>query len=137
MLATLIVTTLLETLGLGPRPMTCSFVTTGPGDAAIEVVLHPRPSLKDTPGRYRVEMVVNDSLKLPASAQPIATTKGRDIMVRGVDRKDVFYTIGVDEQGNAALNVLWTKPVASAPREVTRVGTCRNHKRYIDQWLTM
>lgn len=130
------ITTLLESFGLGPQPVACSFPAIEGDATSIEVVMHPRPSLKDLPGLYRVEMAVNGQLRLPAAAQPITTTPGRDILVRGVMDASVFYTVGFDSNGAAALNVMWAETGEGPPREITRTGSCTNYERVIDKWLS-
>ena len=131
------ITTLLESFGFGPQPVACSFPAIKGDETAIEVVMHPRPSLKDLPGLYRVEMAVNGDLRLPAAAQPLATTPSRGILVRGVMDASVFYTVGFDANGAAALNVMWANATEEGPpREITRTGRCTNYERIMDRWLS-
>ncbi len=134
MLAGLIVTTLIESLALGPRPMTCAFPAAEPPEATIHVALRARPSLKDLPGLYRVELRVDDDDRLNGSAQPIASTDTPDILVRGSRGTSVHYAIGIDAEGRAALNIVWPETARRPERRITRTGRCRNHERYIRDW---
>lgn len=134
MLEVLLLGALIETPGLGPGPVDCSFPGTGPGEKAIEVTLTAKPSLKDLPGLYRVEMAVNGGLRLPAAAQPIASTDGRDVLVRASEGGDIHYTVGIDDEGRAAINVLVEDRKGETPREATRTGRCRNFEGYIERW---
>ena len=137
MVEALILGAMMETIGLGTRPMACTFPGTQVGEDAIEVVLTPRPSLKDLPGLYRVEMAVNGALRLPAAAQPITTTDQEDIMVRASDRPSRIYTVGVDAKGNAALNLLVRDDPNAAPHEAMRVGHCRNYQKALKKWSAL
>lgn len=124
----------LETTGLGQRPMACLFPGQRQGEAPIEVVLTPRPSLKDIPGLYRVEMALNGATYLKAAAQPIAATEGRDVMVRATEGERTIYTVGIDDAGRAALNVLVTSNAEASGFETNRAGHCRGYERYIKKW---
>ncbi len=134
MLEALLLGAFLETQGLGPRPLACSFPGTEAEDRAIEIVVTPRPSLKDVLGLYRVEMAVNGGLRLKAAAQPIVTTDGQDVLVQARSGSTTHYTVGIDAQGRAALNVVIDERPEAEPREATRTGHCRNHERYIRRW---
>ncbi len=126
-----------ETEGLGQRPMACFFPAEIEGDVPIEVVLTSRPSLKDIPGLYRVEMALNGSLRLKASAQPIAATESRDVMVRAKENETTIYTVGIDDVGRAALNVQISQGGQDSAFEFTRNGTCQEHERYIKRWTVL
>lgn len=134
MVEALLLGALVETMGLGPRPLACSFPGERPDETAIEVEVTPRPSLKDIPGLYRVEMAVNGALRLPAAAQPITATKGQDVMIRAAQDRTTFYTVGIDAEGRAALNVMVTEDPDTEPREATRAGHCRNYRTLIERW---
>lgn len=137
MVTALILTTLIETLGLGPRPIACSFPGPPGQEVPIEVVIRPKPSLKDIPGLYRVEMTVNEVLKLHAAVQPIFTTETRDVMIRAAEGENTFYTVGLDDQGRAALNIMITSDPDTVPHEATRTGRCRDFERYIRRWSAL
>jgi hypothetical protein len=134
MLEAMLLGAFLETQGLGPRPVACSFPGTEAEERAIEIVLTPRPSLKDVPGLYRVEMAVNGGARLRAAAQPIATTDGRDVLVQARSGSKTHYTVGIDAEGRAALNVMIDERPEAEPREAMRTGHCRNHEAYIERW---
>ncbi|MEO0694056.1 MAG: hypothetical protein AAFY90_14405 [Pseudomonadota bacterium] len=136
MLLAFVLTTLLETLGFGPQPLVCRFPPPQIGHETIKVVTVERPSLKDIPGLFRVEMEVNDTITLPGAAQPITTTSLRDAMVRAVQNNATFYTLGFDETGAAALNILWAEDASQPTREITRIGRCRNYARHLDRWVS-
>ncbi|MEL6643696.1 MAG: hypothetical protein AAFQ79_07150 [Pseudomonadota bacterium] len=136
MLMAFILTALLETLGFGPQPLVCRFPPAEIGHQTIKIAATERPSLKDIPGLFRVEVMVNDTISLPGAAQPITTTELRDAMVRAVQGRTTFYTLGFDDTGAAALNILWAEDTASEPREVTRIGRCRNYNSHLDRWLS-
>ncbi len=135
LLSAAVVTALLETLGFGAQPLQCRFPPDAPGDAAIRVTVAPNPSLRDIPGLFRVRVTMNGVDELPGAAQPITHTPGRDAMVRAKGDNETFYTLGFDESGAAALNVLWALPADAPPKQMTRTGMCRNHERYIAQWV--
>ena len=135
MLLAFILTTLLETLGFVQQPLVCRFPPPQIGHETIKIATVERPSLKDIPGLFRVEVEVNDTITLPGAAQPITTTTQRDAMVRAVHGGTTFYTLGFDETGAAALNVLWAEATDAKPRELTRIGRCRNHDRHLDRWV--
>lgn len=132
MLGALLLGAFVETVGMDGRPVACTFHGRNETEAPIEVVLTPRPSLKDVPGLYRVEMAVNGTFKLAASAQPIVATDTNDVIVSAKHGGDTRYTIGFDESGNAALNILITDDGPN--RDATWVGHCRNHERVIHRW---
>ena len=130
----LILTMLLETLGTEPRPLACTFPADRPDRSHLEVLVTARPSLKDLPGLYRVRMEVDGKLHISGAAQPLSSTEGRDVIVRATMDRQVYYTLGVDETGAAALNVMDTAVVDEEPAEVTRVGHCRNYQPYLRTW---
>ncbi|MEM0947691.1 MAG: hypothetical protein AAGK37_09815 [Pseudomonadota bacterium] len=131
----LILLATLEATGLGGPEMHCSFPPHRPGDKAIEIVMQGRPSLKDLPGLYRVEMKINGN-GLQASAQPILGTEDRDVLVRAATGDTTFYAVGFDDKGAAALNVVWAKTGENPETQMTRTGHCRNFERYIHTWST-
>ncbi len=136
MITALIATALIETFTPGPKPMACTFPASAQNESPIELRLMARPSLKDSPGIYRVEFDVDNGLRLFGAAQPIASTAGRDIIVRAVQGKTRFYTVGIDDRGSAALNVQDTAMPRTTSPALTRTGSCRNFERYLDRWAT-
>ena len=131
----LILLAMLETTAPGDREMHCTFPPDRPGDKAIEIVMQGRPSLKDLPGLYRVEMTINGN-GIKAAAQPILGTEGRDVLVRAAAGDTTFYAVGFDDKGAAALNVVRTKEGQNPETQLTRTGYCRNFERYIHTWST-
>lgn len=136
MLVSLILTSLIETLPVGPAPMACSFHSEDPATASVEIVLKGRPSLKDLPGLFRVEMDVDDRTGLRAAAQPIEATAGRDVLIRAKRGDRIVYALGIDEGGDAALNIVWGSIGEKPERRATMKGSCRNHEAYIRTWTS-
>ncbi|MEM9342678.1 MAG: hypothetical protein AAGA87_06500 [Pseudomonadota bacterium] len=133
MLVPLIVSSLIETLPVAPRPMTCMFTNIETAEDHVEITLRAQPSLKDVPGLYRVQMHV-DGRRLKAAAQPIAATDTEDVIVRANLGKETLYLLGVDSSGLAALNIVWRQVDDSPERRASFKGKCRSHERYIRQW---
>ena len=131
----LVLLAMLEATGLGGREMHCTFPPDRQGDKPIEIVMQGRPSLKDLPGLYRVEMKINGN-GIRAAAQPILGTESRDVLVRAATGDTTFYAVGFDDKGAAALNVVWAKAGENPETQMTRTGYCRNFERYIHTWST-
>lgn len=135
MLNALILVAFVETFGTGPTAIKCDF----PGEAMtqkpIQIVLEPRPSLKDRPGLFRVAMVLNGQTSMKALAQPIAGTDDRDIMIRGISRRKSTVTIGLRDDGAAALNMKTRKSGSDEVSQSTRLGECRDFETHINRWL--
>ncbi len=131
----LILLAMIETTGFGDPKMHCTFPPDRPGDKAIEIVMQGRPSLKDLPGLYRVELKVNGN-GMKAAAQPILGTEEKDVLVRAATNETTFYAIGFDDRGLAALNVVWAEAGRNPETQMTRTGHCRNFERYIQTWST-
>ena len=134
MLTATLVTALIETFSLAPRPVHCTFPAARAHEAPIELRVTPRPSLKDRPGAYRVEFEIDGRLRLFGAAQPIPRTERRDAILRAVQNETRFYTLGIDDRGVAALNVLDTAETTVNSRDHTRSGRCQNYERYLDDW---
>ncbi len=115
--------------------ITCNFPSEDADEAAIHVVLEPRPSLKDQPGLYRVMIDLGPRGSLKAAAQPILATEERDILIRGTTKRKSMYSIGLREDGSAAFNVQQLDQADAA--KTTRIGACRGHEAHIDRWLSM
>ena len=137
MLEALLLGALAETLSPGTSPVACSFPAATADEPAIELVLIARPSLKDLPGLHRVEMSVNGAIRLQANAQPIVTTEGQDVLVRATLGDTTHYTVGIDAEGRAALNVMVEDGADEAGQDTIRTGHCRNHERYIERWSAL
>ncbi len=67
-------------------------------------------------------------------AQPIDRTADRDVLIRAETADSTFYTIGLRDDGRAALNLL--RVDETSERRETRAGTCRDPEGFIDTWLT-
>ena len=134
---TLLVAMIMQTISLGPDgPIHCDFPSTDGASALISVELEPRPSLKDQPGLYRVAMKLNGQGPLRASAKPIASTQDRDVLIQGRTKRHHTYSLGLRDDGKAALNI--SRPGASADEVIktTRIGDCHGHKAHIQRWLS-
>ena len=134
MFGALLLGAMVDTLEMGGRPVACTFPGRTYNEETIDVVLTPKPSLKDLPGLYRVEMAVNDRFSLSASAQPIAATDSQDVIVRARSDGEAVYTVGFDAAGNAALNILVRGATEADALEATRAGHCRNYERALERW---
>lgn len=133
---TLLVAMMMQTITTGPDgPIYCDFPSTDGTSKLIYVELEARPSLKDQPGLYRVAMKLNGQGPLRASATPITTTQDRDVLIQGRSKRHYTYSLGLRDDGKAALNI--SKPGASADEVIktTRVGDCRGHSVHMQRWL--
>ncbi|MDJ1008109.1 MAG: hypothetical protein QNJ13_09835 [Paracoccaceae bacterium] len=112
----------------GGDGIACTFSGDDRADPVLTVTLEPVPSLKDRPGLYRVMMVV-EGAKVRANAQPIAATVEPDVMIRAKAGAETYYTIGLREDGAAALHVAHS----GAGRTLT--GRCQRHEPWFPGWL--
>ncbi len=117
----------------GPDPLLCSFQPEDAGDT-IKLSVQAQPKPPAAPGLYVVEIQVDKRLTLQGHAGAITTTPYRDVMIRGVVKSEIVYTLGVDESGGAALNVLWLD-TEGAVEQVTHTGFCQNAATHIDRWV--
>lgn len=121
------------------EPQGNAFKCTFPGEDAaarpIEVILDPRPSLKDRPGLWRVIMEMNGKLSLRAAARPIETTDARDVMIRGTTGRKSTYVIGLREDGSAALRMATILKDAAEPLKTSREGQCVGFETHLDRWI--
>ena len=130
-----IVTVLVEAFSTGSPKIQCDFPGVDAAEKPIRVLLEPRPSLKDQPGLFRVIMDLNGKMSLKAAAQPILSTEDRDILIRGITKKQSMYTIGLRDDGKAALN-MQTRPLGGGEaRKSTRLGECHGHEAHLEKWL--
>lgn len=130
MLNAMIVALVMDVVAPATTQIHCEFPGKTVTQKPIHVVLDPRPSLKDQPGLFRVMMDLNGAFSVRGAAQPITSTEDRDILVRGITSKKSVYTIGLREDGVAALS-MQTKRATN-----TRVGACRNFESHFDRWLS-
>ena len=133
--ALLLATAMINSTGDG-KPITCSFPALDNVKRAITVNVDPKPSLKDQPEQFRVLMNMNQNGALPAAAAPIASTQARDVMIRAFSDADRVYTIGLRDDGRAALNIQTVGETGTGSNTETWFGFCVNAKVYIDQWLS-
>lgn len=136
MIQAMILAATVGSFGATDLPIHCEFPGRDAAEKTITVELDPRPSLKDQPGKFRVIMEMNERVALRAAAQPIPTTDERDILVRAITRKKNVYTIGLRDDGAAALNIRKTRIEGAEPESSTRVGQCVNYGTYFERWLS-
>lgn len=135
-MTTLLVAMIMQTISLNSDgPIHCDFPSHDGASKMIVIQLEPRPSLKDQPGLYRVAMTLNGQGPLRASAQPILSTEDRDILIQGRSKRHYTYSLGLRDDGKAALNI--SKPGASSDEVIksTRIGDCHGHKVHMQRWL--
>lgn len=135
MLNALILFVFVETAASGNTAIRCDFPGKEVAEKPISVLLEPRPSLKDQPGLYRVMMMMNGQISLNGTAQPILTTKERDVIIRGVKGETSMYSIGLSDDGSAAFNVQTRRSTDGTVRKLTRIGVCHDFETHIKRWL--
>ena len=129
-------------LATGPaKPIVCDFRPDQPGAAILSVRMTPVPSLKDRREVWRVKMELSAAattgrMRVRASAKPIEQTEERDVLIRGVSRSQTRFTLGLRDDGVAALSIIQPATDTTAQTEETRVGTCSNVEDHLGQWLT-
>ncbi|MEL6168494.1 MAG: hypothetical protein AAFR35_07365 [Pseudomonadota bacterium] len=114
-------------------PLECRFQPES-GAAPISLRVAPVP-MQHATGLHGVEMTVDDKMTLQGVAGAITTTPQRDVMIRGMAERRVIYTLGVAENGDAALNVLWATTKESPLAQVTHIGRCHDAGDLIGRWL--
>lgn len=135
MLGAMLFSVMLSGVEAETRSITCEFPGRDSAEKRIIVTLEPRPSLKDQPGKFRVIMDLNERVTVRAAAAPITSTEERDILIRGITRKKSMYTIGLRDDGAAALNMQTKKAGAEEVTKSTRTGTCRGFDALLEKWL--
>ena len=135
MLNALITLVFVESIAVESGAIRCEFPGKEGNERPIHVVLEPNPSLKDRPGLYRVMMELNGRPSLRALAQPIATTAERDVMIRGQHGETTLYTVGLRDDGTAALNLKFGRSRDELENRLTRTGECRGFEAYLNRWL--
>ncbi len=132
MLAGALLTIMMGTTSLGASDrITCDFALIDSDRASLNVELRPKPSLRDKPGLFRLKMQVGTRSPVQATAQPIDTTEDRDVSVTAKGADDLFYALGVNQAGQAALNIRMGGTTASE----TLFGNCRGITKHMDRWL--
>ncbi len=134
-LAALAITAAVGTLSAGPHMVSCTFPATAPGEGTIRVAVEARPSLMDVDERYRISLHLGDEGEAPGLAQPIDRTEERDVLIRARASNDLVYTIGLRDDGRAALNLLRIARSAGGARTETREGHCHDHRPLLNAWL--
>ncbi len=121
----------LQTVEIGPSGFRCNFPAVDADQKVITLTLKDRPSLKDQPGLYRVELKMNGSEKFLATAQPITTTEERDALVLVRMNTKAVLTVGFRDDGKAAMSLRKN----ATGEAVTRVGSCRGFEQPLSRWL--
>ncbi len=132
MLVGALLTAMIGTAELGiPDDITCRFAFEDRSEATLDVALRPTPSLRDKPGFYRIKMRVGSRDPVQATAQPIEKTKARDMAVTAKGSDDLYYAVGLNHDGKAALNIRMGGTTASE----TLLGTCQGVGKHMERWL--
>ena len=135
MLNALILFVFVESAATENGTIRCEFPGKEGNEKPIHVVLEPNPSLKDQPGLYRVMMELNGRPSLRALAQPITTTAERDVMIRGLHGETTLYTVGLRDDGTAALNLKFGRSRDELENKLTRTGECRGFEAHLNRCL--
>ena len=133
-------TAFIESFSPGPRMLACTFPAPSPDESAISLEVEARPSLMDrTDPFYGLVHLENES-RVGGLAQPIERTDDRDVLIRAQASDEMFYTIGLRDDGLAALNLLRINAEGDAERSAERVetrsGACSDYQRFLDTWLS-
>ena len=131
MLETIALVAMLQSVQNQTEGIHCLFPADDGGGKTLQVVLDPMPSLKDQPGLYRVFMEIEGQVTLKAAAQPIATTEDRDVLFLARHGQDSVFTLGVQENGQAALS----QRTSQTSKAKTRLGVCAGAAQHINRWL--
>ena len=129
-------------LAMGPaKPIVCDFRPAEPGATPLSVMMTPVPSLKDKRAVWRVKMELTapqstGTMRVRAAAKPIDKTSARDVLIRGISRSQTRFTVGLRDDGMAALSIVRPATDSRAQTEETRVGHCQNYQPHIGRWLT-
>ena len=121
----------LQTMDMGPNGFSCDFPAVDADQQGITLTLNDRPSLKDQPGLFRVEVKMDGHETLLATAQPITTTAERDALVLAHTKAKSVLTVGFREDGKAALSL---RESATGEAE-TWIGSCRGFEGPLNRWL--
>lgn len=133
---TLLVAMMMQTASLGTDgPIQCDFPSPDGLSKLIYVELEPQPSLKDQLGVYRVAMKLNGQMPLRASAQPINSTQDRDVLIQGRTPQQLTYSLGLRDDGKAALNIATPGASDAEVTKTTRIGDCHGHAAHMQRWL--
>ena len=128
-------TAFIESFTPGPRMLACTFPAPTPEQAAISVEVEARPSLMDRDNQFRVLVHLGDERQVGGLAQPIDRTDDRDVLIRAQTSTEMFYTIGLRDDGLASLNLLRVGQKTEVEPTETRRGECRDYQQVLDSWL--
>ena len=133
----LIISMALDSFSPGPKMLACTFPAPDRASEAIRLRVEALPSLTDSSSKFRVRLHLDEVSQYRGLAGPIDRTDARDVLIRAEALDQTFYTIGVRDDGKAALNLLRVvKRDAQPVRQETRAGSCSDFGPYIDTWLT-
>ena len=131
MMTTALLTLMMGTTLTGTGDITCDFP---PDDAAgthLSVALRPAPSLRDRPGFFRAKLSIGNRDSLQATLSPIEITKARDMGLTAKGNDNLIYVMGLQDDGQAAINIRLQGTKASE----TRTGTCNGIDKHMNHWL--
>jgi hypothetical protein len=128
-----LVTAFIETLS--PEPLACTFPAPEPDRPPISLSVEARPSLMDRIDRFRVRVLLPKSGEIVGHARPIDRTADRDVLIRTRTAGKAFLTIGLRDDGSAALDFLRVTSSDGFERVETREGACRDYHDVLDRWL--
>ena len=134
-LGALAMSAFIEFLEPGPRMASCTFPATEPDQRAISVVVEARPSLMDVGERYRISLHLGNEREVAGLAQPIDRTDERDVLIRARASDQLIYTIGLRDDGRAALNLLRVSRAKDGGGTETRTGACHDFMALMNAWL--
>ena len=135
----LIISMALESFSPGPNMLACTFPASesASASAAIRLRVEALPSLTDSPNMFRIRLHLDGASQYRGLAGPIDKTDARDVLIRARTRNQTYYTIGLRDDGKAALNLLRVEKRDAQPvQQETREGSCSGFAPYIDTWLT-
>ena len=130
----LLISAIINLAAPSERVLACTFPAQTPDEQPIRIRVESLPSLRDNGNIFRVRLLLGASGEFRGMAQPIDRTEDRDVLIRAETSDKTFYTIGLRDDGLAALNLLQLGE--TDPHRETRRGTCRDHKVLLNTWLT-
>ena len=118
-----------------PSAMACGFPSASADEPGIRIEIAHNEDIYSYPGYVGVMMLLNSGARVSGRAQSVPTGGQRGLMIAGSPVNQVYYTISMQPDGRAALNIRDLRDHAIA-REVTRPGTCRAHENILKLVLT-
>ena len=131
MMTTALLTLMMGTNLAGTGDITCDFPPEDPSGTHLSVALKPAPSLRDRPGFFRAKLSIGNRDSLQATLSPIEITEARDMSLTAKGTDNLVYVMGLQDDGQAAINIRLQGTRASE----TRVGTCDGLDPYMNHWL--